>query len=178
MKTLTLQSPLAGWVMPLEEVPDAAFAQRMVGDGVAIDPTDNVLRAPCAGEILPPQAGSPHAVRLRADSGEEILMHIGIDTVGLRGEGFAPLVHGGERVVAGQPLLRFDLDLVARRASSTVTPILVAAGLTPVRSNTGKCLAAGDFLMEIAAVGANSQGVMGKLTGWMQKGASTNGASK
>src|SRR5688500_11092522 len=127
MTPLALSSPLSGWAMPLEEVPDAVFAQRMLGDGLAIDPTSGILHAPCAGELIS-VAPTGHAVTLRADIGAELLMHVGIDTVALKGEGFEAQVEAGRRVEAGAPLIRFDLDVVARRAPSLVTPVLVTNG--------------------------------------------------
>ena len=81
---LFLRAPLSGVVYPLERVPDPVFAQKLVGDGVSIDPTDSGLRAPCAGEVLHLHA-AVHAVTLRAACGVEVLMHIGIDTVALKG---------------------------------------------------------------------------------------------
>ncbi|MGH8244298.1 MAG: PTS sugar transporter subunit IIA, partial [Steroidobacteraceae bacterium] len=124
MADLVLLSPLPGWAMPLEEVEDEVFAGRMLGDGLAIDPTDGILRAPCDGEVtaLPETA---HAATLRAANGAELLLHVGIDTVALKGRGFEALTRSGERVKAGNPLLRFDLDALARGARSLVTPILV-----------------------------------------------------
>ncbi len=150
MPTLILRSPLAGWALPLEEVPDAVFAQRMAGDGIGIDPTGNVLHAPCDGQIYP-MPGSRHALTLRTAQGVDILLHLGIDTVALAGAGFESLIRSGERVVTGQPLLRFDLDLIARRARSTVTPVLVVSGATVRRCEVNRLLAVGDALMEIEA---------------------------
>ncbi len=97
MTRFTLLSPLAGWAGPLEEVDDAVFAARMLGDGMAIDPTEGILRAPCDGEVtaLPESA---HAVTLRAAIGAEVLLHVGIDTVALKGEGFSAEVAVGQRV--------------------------------------------------------------------------------
>ena len=145
---LILTAPLAGWCLPLAEVPDPVFAQGMAGDGVGIDPTGSVLHAPCDGEILPLR-GAAHALRLRALHGIEVLLHVGIDTVALKGEGFEPLVEAGAVVRAGQPLLRFDLDLLARRAPSAVTPILLAGEGTIRRRREAGALAIGDFLMEV-----------------------------
>jgi len=97
---LILLAPLAGWSTPLDEVPDPVFAGRMLGDGLALDPTATTLHAPCDGEIITlPESG--HAVTLRSDGGAEILMHIGIDTVGLAGVGFEAHVQAGRRVAAG-----------------------------------------------------------------------------
>jgi multiphosphoryl transfer protein len=151
---IVLLSPLAGWSTPLEEIPDPVFAGRMLGDGLAVDPTGDTLHAPCDGEIIAlPE--SKHAVTLRADGGAEILMHIGIDTVGLGGAGFAAHVQPGRRVRAGERLITFDLDLIARRARSLLTPILVmeGCGFAVLRSIENRELAVGDVLMEIASTG-------------------------
>jgi phosphocarrier protein FPr/phosphocarrier protein len=151
---LLLLSPLSGWSTPLEEIPDPVFAGRMLGDGLAVDPTGDTLHAPCDGEIIAlPE--SKHAVTLRADGGAEILMHIGIDTVGLGGAGFEAHVRQGRRVAAGERLINFDLDLIARGAKSLLTPILVmeGCGFTVVRRIENREIAVGDVLMEIASSG-------------------------
>jgi multiphosphoryl transfer protein len=148
-KSLILAAPFAGWALPLAEVPDPVFAERMAGDGLAIDPTGNVLHAPCDGEVLD-MKGARHAVTLRSALGIEVLMHVGIDTVKLEGEGFVPLVATGARVEQGQPLLRFDLDRLARRAPSLVTPIVLASAGTVLRRTLHRAVRVGDVLMEIA----------------------------
>jgi multiphosphoryl transfer protein len=145
---LVVLAPLAGWCLPLAEVPDEVFAQQMAGDGVAIDPAGNTVHAPCAGEIVPMQ-GAKHAVTIRSEGGAEILIHVGIDTVKLGGEGFELLVAPGQRVKPGEELMRFDLDSLARRARSLVTPILVASGGAIVRRALNRLVKPGDFLMEI-----------------------------
>ncbi len=150
MNRVTLVAPLAGWCLPLEEVPDPVFAQRMAGDGMAIDPAAGVLRAPCDGEIVP-MKDARHAVTVRTDSGIEVLAHVGIDTVELKGAGFRLLAAPGQRVRAGDALIEFDLDLLARRARSLVTPVVVASGGTIERRFAGGPIAAGDFLMEVVA---------------------------
>ncbi len=152
MPTLILNSPLTGWALPLEEVPDPVFAQRMAGDGIGIDPTGDVLYAPCEGQIFP-MPGSKHALTLRAQ-GADILLHLGIETVALAGVGFEALVQSGQQVTRGQPLLRFDLDLIARRARSAITPILLVSGGRVNRVNANRSLAIGDFLMEIELTAA------------------------
>ncbi|MET0406714.1 MAG: PTS glucose transporter subunit IIA, partial [Cystobacter sp.] len=117
MSKLKLVAPISGWATRLEEVPDPAFAQKMVGDGIAVDPTSSELRAPCEGVVVSVHA-SRHACTLRTSTGAEILLHIGIDTVSLRGEGFIAHVQEGQRVRAGEPLIGFDMDLLARKARS------------------------------------------------------------
>ena len=150
MTSLLLKSPLSGWCLPLAEVPDAVFAECMAGDGIAIDPTGNVLHAPCDGEIMP-MKDAQHALTIRALYGHDILLHVGIDTVAMGGEGFEMLVKAGQQVAAGEPLLRFDLDLIARRARSTVTPVLLASEGAILRRIENRGVMAGDFLMEIDA---------------------------
>ncbi len=120
MSVLVLRAPLAGWCLALDEVPDPVFAQRMAGDGLAIDPTLGVLHAPCDGEVVT-MGNARHAVTVRA-AGVDILMHVGIDTVELDGFGFELLVAAGQRVRSGEPLLRFDMGELARRAKSLASP--------------------------------------------------------
>ena len=98
---LVLFSPLDGWAAPLAEVPDPVFAQAMLGDGVAVDPTGSVLHAPCDGVIISVHAAR-HAVSLRAEGGVELLMHVGLDTVTLGGAGFEVHVAEGQAVRAGE----------------------------------------------------------------------------
>jgi phosphoenolpyruvate-protein phosphotransferase len=146
-----LNAPLSGWSAPLEETPDEVFATRMLGDGVAIDPTEGTLHAPCDGDLILIAAGR-HAVTLRTTEGCEVLLHVGIDTVGLGGEGFTAHVSQGAQVRTGDPLLSFDLDLLARRARSLLTPVIIAAdgGFRILRRAAGREVATGEFLMEIA----------------------------
>jgi phosphoenolpyruvate-protein phosphotransferase len=122
---LKILSPLSGQVWPLERIPDPVFAQKMVGDGLSIDPTDALLVAGCDGEVVSlPAAG--HAVTVRTPEGVELLMHVGIDTVTLKGEGFYPRVKPGDKVRIGTPLIAFDLDFLATHAKSLLTQIVIA----------------------------------------------------
>lgn len=124
-RRLKLVAPLSGVMVPLESVPDPVFAQKMVGDGVCIDPASSELLAPIAGKIVDLQKAS-HALTIAADFGVEVLLHVGIDTVELNGKGFEPLVREGDVVQAGQPLVRFDLEYVRREARSPLTLMLIA----------------------------------------------------
>src|ERR1044072_4467139 len=99
----------------------------MLGDGLALDPTDAELRAPCDGEVIS-IAAARHAVALRATGGAEILVHVGVDTVALGGRGFTLHARKGDRVHAGDLLLTFDLELLSREARSLVTPVIVTNG--------------------------------------------------
>jgi phosphoenolpyruvate-protein phosphotransferase len=151
---LEIMAPFAGWCAALDEVPDEVFAGRMLGDGLAIDPTDGVVLAPCDGEILNLPA-SGHAVSIRAPHGIEVLIHIGIDTVRLGGKGFDARVKPGARVKFGDELIRFDLDLVARGAKSLMTPIVVTSeGAVLKNRRAPGSIRAGEvlFLIDGAAV--------------------------
>jgi multiphosphoryl transfer protein len=148
---IALLAPLAGWSAPLDEAPDAVFAGRMLGDGLVIDPTAGTLHAPCDGEIVA-LAPSRHAVTLRTAGGCQILMHVGIDTVSLGGAGFTAVAAQGSRVRTGEVLLSFDLDLLARRAPSLLTPVIITAdsGFRIVRRVAGQEVRVGDPLMDLA----------------------------
>lgn len=117
-------APLSGRTLELADVPDPVFAQKMVGDGLAVDPCSDVLVAPVSGALTNlPKTG--HAAGITTDDGLEVLVHVGMDTVELKGEGFTPLAHPGDRVLAGQPLIRIDLERLRQRARSLVTPVVV-----------------------------------------------------
>ncbi|WP_110643059.1 glucose PTS transporter subunit IIA [Salinicola sp. CPA57] len=122
-----LRAPMRGVVVPLTEVPDPVFAEGAMGPGIAIDPLGETLHAPCNGEIIQ-CARTAHAITLRDDANHEWLLHIGLDTVDLDGDGFELLVATGERVSAGDPLCRFDADRLAQRAKALVTPIVLTNG--------------------------------------------------
>jgi multiphosphoryl transfer protein len=144
-----IMAPFDGWCSALEEVPDAAFAGRMLGDGLAIDPTSNTLLAPCGGEIITlPATG--HAVSIRTPQGLDVLIHIGLDTVALKGRGFSARVKPGDQVSVGDELIAFDFDVVARGAKSLVTPIVVMPEESRIslRCKAGP-IVAGQLLFEV-----------------------------
>src|SRR5512133_1685540 len=115
-------APLSGVLVPLESVPDPAFAQKMVGDGGSIDPTSSELLAPVTG-IVTQLHRAHHALTITTEQGLEVLLHIGLDTVTLKGEGFTPKVSQGDHVEVGQTLISFDGDLVASKARSLLSQI-------------------------------------------------------
>jgi glucose PTS system EIICBA or EIICB component len=116
-------SPLDGKIVDLKDVPDQVFSQKMMGDGFAIDPTNGELVSPVDGKIVT-FFPTKHAIGIRAESGREILIHVGVDTVNLQGEGFEALVKEGDDVKAGQPLLRVDFDQIKGKVPSIKTPII------------------------------------------------------
>jgi len=146
---LKIIAPFDGWCAPLDEVPDPVFAGRLLGDGLAIDPTSGIVTAPCDGEIVTLPA-SGHAVSIRSLHGVDVLIHIGIDTVQLDGRGFDPRVKPGDRVTAGDELIRFDLNVVARGAKSLMTPIVVTSdGFLLQNRRPAGSVRAGDLLFEV-----------------------------
>ncbi|HBG9341110.1 TPA: PTS transporter subunit IIABC [Staphylococcus aureus] len=122
-----VHAPLTGEVTPLSEVPDQVFSEKMMGDGIAIKPSQGEVRAPFNGKI---QMIFPtkHAIGLVSDSGLELLIHIGLDTVKLNGEGFTLHVEEGQEVKQGDLLINFDLDCIRNHAKSDITPIIVTQG--------------------------------------------------
>jgi phosphoenolpyruvate-protein phosphotransferase len=156
---LQLVAPLAGWVLPLAEIPDQVFAGAMAGDGVAIDPTGNVLHAPCDGVVVL-MGAARHALTVRS-AGGDVLVHVGIDTVELGGAGFMLRVRDGEAVRAGQPLLDFDLDVIVRRAPSAITPVLLVGARAGqiLQRRTARRVSVGDPLFAISHTAASAQRV-------------------
>src|SRR5918999_5521836 len=119
----TLFAPMSGILIPLDDVPDPAFAQRLAGDGVAIDPLEQKVVAPCDARVLQVHRAG-HALTLSA-FGLEILIHIGLDTVKLNGKGFKARVKAGDQVRKGDELMTFDADYIATNAISLISPVLV-----------------------------------------------------
>ncbi|WP_112150034.1 N-acetylglucosamine-specific PTS transporter subunit IIBC [Raoultella planticola] len=149
-----LVSPITGDIVALEQVPDEAFASKAVGDGVAVKPTDKTVVAPAAGTVVK-IFNTNHAFCLETENGAEIVVHMGIDTVALNGQGFKRLVEEGAEVQAGQPILEMDLDFLNANARSMISPVVcsnsddysalvilatgkVVAGQTPLYEIKGK----------------------------------------
>lgn len=123
-KEINVLAPLTGSVLPLSLVPDPVFSQDVLGKGVAISPTDGLLTSPLTGRVthLFP---THHAIAITSDCGLELLLHIGIDTVKRKGEGFSAVVSTGDRVTAGDALIRFDRMLLQKAGFSLVTPVIL-----------------------------------------------------
>jgi phosphocarrier protein FPr/phosphocarrier protein len=152
LSSLVIGAPLAGWVTPIESVPDPVFSGRVLGDGIAIDPFETVLRAPCAGVVLTLHRAH-HALTLRSDAGAELLIHIGLDTVALKGEGFTPQVEEGQRVAAGDPLIAFDLATLSAKVPSLMVPVILTnADAFEIIASAGEgAVAAGGEVMRLRA---------------------------
>ncbi|MFS0674020.1 glucose-specific PTS transporter subunit IIBC [Ornithinibacillus sp. 179-J 7C1 HS] len=116
-------APIKGEIVPISEVPDQVFSGKMMGDGFAIKPQDGLVVAPVNGKIMN-AFPTKHALGILSEGGKEILIHFGLDTVNLKGEGFELLVEEGESVKAGQPLLKVDVRYIEENATSSITPIV------------------------------------------------------
>ena len=149
-----LIAPLSGVVLPIDQSADPVFAGRLIGDGVVINPSVDTVVAPFDG-VISQLHDAMHAVAVKSDSGLEVLIHVGIDTVTLRGEGFKAMVKVGDRVTVGQPLTQFDAELVAAKAPSIQTAIMITTGETGMVVNSGKEVVAGqDSVFVIGATEA------------------------
>ncbi|OMP66453.1 PTS sugar transporter subunit IIA [Domibacillus epiphyticus] len=124
---VVLMSPMTGNVVDLGDVPDPVFSQKMMGDGVAISPSEGKVVAPADAKILN-VFPTKHAIGLETAGGLEILIHVGLDTVNMKGEGFNAHVAEGDRVKKGDLLLTYNLELVQEKAASTITPMIISNG--------------------------------------------------
>lgn len=126
-RVLKILSPATGTVIPLEQVPDPVFSQKIIGDGVAVIPTEGNIVSPVDGEVAS-VAETLHAYGFRTADGLEILIHVGLETVGLKGECFEVFVKPGDKVKAGDPVARVDLKFLEEKGINPVTPVLLCAG--------------------------------------------------
>ncbi len=123
-RKLQIYAPVNGEIVSLEQVPDPVFSQKMMGEGIAIMPEKGNIHAPVEGTVVL-VSDTKHAVGLRSDDGTEILIHIGLETVALKGEGFTVLVAAGDKVSMGQALIEVDWDYIREHAKSIITPIVI-----------------------------------------------------
>ena len=136
--TLKFVAPVSGKAIPLSEVPDQVFAEKMAGDGLGILAEGNLIVAPADGELTL-VFKTKHAFAMTLSNGIELLVHIGIDTVSLNGEGFEQLVEQGAHVKAGTPIIKIDKDFIISKGLSLATPVLITnvditKSITPIES--------------------------------------------
>ena len=126
-KSLSIVSPVNGKAILLENVPDDVFSQKILGDGCAVIPSDGSFVCPVDGEVVS-VADSLHAIGFVTDDDVELLIHIGIDTVKLEGQGFKVHVKAGDKVKKGDPAVEVDLELLKAKGLNTVTPVIICGG--------------------------------------------------
>lgn len=124
LKKRNILSPADGDVVPLKNVPDPVFSEKMLGDGFAVIPSDNHVYAPVGGKVID-AADTLHAYCITSDDGTDILVHVGIDTVKLGGKGFSAAVKSGDTVNAGELLCTFDFDELKKNGCHTHIPVIV-----------------------------------------------------
>ncbi|KMK76074.1 PTS sugar transporter subunit IIA [Alkalihalobacillus pseudalcaliphilus] len=124
VSSVQVMSPLTGSFVQISEVPDPTFSEKMMGDGVAIRPDNGQVVSPIDGEIIQ-LFPTKHAIGIKSKNGAEVLIHIGLETVKMNGEGFVAHVKEGDQVKVGDPLIDFDLELVKQKANSTITPMVI-----------------------------------------------------
>ncbi|MBX4263273.1 PTS sugar transporter subunit IIA [Clostridium estertheticum] len=123
-KSIILKSPIVGRCFDMSEMPDEMFSKKLLGDGVGFESTDGILYAPVDGEILQ-VFPTKHALILRTKEGIEILLHIGIDTLQMKGEGFEAFTEKGNQVKVGDKLLTFDNELIKAKVKSNLSVLIV-----------------------------------------------------
>lgn len=120
-------SPLTGERIELEKVPDPVFSQKMMGDGFAVIPSEGKVTSPVIGEIIQ-VFPTKHAIGIKSKEGLEILIHVGLETVALKGEGFKVFVKEGQTINVGDPLLEFDIPFLINNNKEIVTPVIITNG--------------------------------------------------
>ena len=150
MAEIPVLAPLDGTVIDLENVPDEVFAQKMAGDGVAIDPSGHVAVSPVAGDLVKLFPGG-HAFGISMNDGVELIVHIGLDTIELKGEGFENIATEGQVVKAGTPIVRFDRATIERMGKVMLSPVVSSGTGTIVRRASGTVQAGRDvlFVLEV-----------------------------
>jgi glucose-specific phosphotransferase system IIA component len=134
-------SPCAGTQLPIESAPDPVFAQKMMGEGYCIQPSDGKIYAPFSGTV-DVFMNTCHAVGLKADDGREVLIHIGVDSVNLNGRGFKAHISQGQHVRQGQLLVSADLDVLRKEAKSEMVIVLLLSAKKAVLLKSGMPVAA------------------------------------
>ena len=145
-----IYAPMAGKAVPLSQVPDPTFSEGMLGDGIAILPSSGTVCAPCSGTVEN-MFETGHAVCLKAENGAEILIHVGLETVGLAGKCFKICVKNGQKVKKGQKLMEADLDGIRRAGLETVTPVVVcnADDVGTLEKYTGSAVTGRDIVIRV-----------------------------
>ena len=138
--SIVVTAPFSGTLVPLSEVPDETFASGVLGEGIAIEPSDGLFCSPVDGTVET-IAETKHAIGFAADNGLEILVHVGLETVSLNGEGFEILVKEGDKVKAGQPVAKADLALIRERGLKTITSLVLTGGADDMELHCAEGLA-------------------------------------
>jgi glucose-specific phosphotransferase system IIA component len=148
-KTREINSPVDGEVVEIESVDDEVFSSKMVGDGVAIIPVSDIFCAPIDGKISK-IFSTNHAYSIKSEKDLEVMVHIGLETVALKGKGFERLVNEGDEVRAGAPVIRADLSYIKEHAKDIVTPVIISdeSDIKEIEKKY-RVVKSGDLIMEV-----------------------------
>ncbi|HLI69496.1 MAG TPA: glucose PTS transporter subunit IIA [Ktedonobacteraceae bacterium] len=148
MAYIDVLAPLDGTVVDLESVPDEVFAQKMAGDGVAIDPSGQVAVSPVAGQLVKLFKGG-HAFGIALNDGVEVIVHLGLDTIELEGKGFEKIAVEGQFVQPGDPIVRFDRATIEAAGKVILSPVVSSGEGTIIRRAGGVVKAGSDVLFTL-----------------------------
>ncbi len=143
-KELEIYSPITGKVLSITDTPDETFADKLIGNGVAIEPEEGLVVSPINGTIAT-IFRTNHAIGLETEDGTALLIHIGINTVELNGEGFERVASEGDKVKVGDPIMKFDIDFIKSKGLSTITPVVITDEIpdSAIKANVGNQVSAG-----------------------------------
>ena len=148
--TIEIVAPLSGEIVNIEDVPDVVFAEKIVGDGIAIKPTGNKMVAPVDGTIGK-IFETNHAFSMESKEGVELFVHFGIDTVELKGEGFTRIAHEGQSVKRGDTVIEFDLATLESKAKSVLTPVVISNmdEISSIEKKSGEVIAGESVVLSL-----------------------------
>lgn len=150
MTKIHVIAPIDGTVVPLEEVPDEVFAQKMAGDGVAIDPSGKIAVAPISGDLVKLFPGG-HAFGIAATNDVELIVHLGLDTIELQGQGFSNIASEGQHVEPGTPIVEFERTKIESLGKAIISPVVSSGAGTIISRASGTVRAGKDvlFVLEV-----------------------------
>ena len=148
--TIEIVAPLSGEIVNIEDVPDVVFAEKIVGDGIAIKPTGNKMVAPVDGTIGK-IFETNHAFSMESKEGVELFVHFGIDTVELKGEGFTRIAQEGQSVKRGDTVIEFDLATLESKAKSVLTPVVISNmdEISSIEKKSGEVIAGESVVLSL-----------------------------
>ena len=182
---IVIMAPLSGKIVALEQVPDPVFSEKALGDGIAILPEDGKIYSPVNGEIAS-VAATKHAYGFQSEDGVDVLVHVGLETVGLQGEGFTVHKQEGDKVKIGDLVAEADLEFIKNKGLNLVTPVLLCDGVDELQMEAaaGRVEAGKDAVLFLSAAGAEGseaengavRGTAGSAAGSSAKGTSASAA--
>ncbi len=178
-REMNILSPATGTAVPLEQVPDPVFSQKIIGDGIAVIPSEGTIVSPVDGEVAS-VAETLHAYGFRTEDGLELLIHVGLETVGLKGECFEVFVKPGDKVKAGDPVAKVDLKFLEERHINPITPVLVCGGMEgkSLDSHEGQTKAGATPVLTVKGAAGEARGEETQTPGLTAENGASGGGGK